>query len=329
MKVIILMAGLGTRLRPHTYSRPKALINVAGKPMIGHIMDALQALDIEEYICVVGYLGDQIERYIRKTYKVNARFVVQEQLLGQAHAIHLCKDYLEGPSIVLFSDTIFEANLRVLANETADAVAFVKEVEDPRRFGVIALNNQGFIAGFVEKPESMDNRLALIGLYYIRDSQAMIQAIEALMADEERMLKGEFYIADAFNIMVKEGARFRTEQVGAWLDCGKPETVLSTTQYLLAHGHDNSADFTHDTVVVIPPVHIDPTATIEHAVIGPNAVISAGCEIRNSIIRDSIVDEGAVVESVLIEESLVGQRARVSGRFRRLDVGDTSSVDCG
>jgi glucose-1-phosphate thymidylyltransferase len=326
MKVILLMAGLGTRLRPHTYSRPKALINVAGKPMIGHIMDALQTLAVEEYICVVGHLGDQIERYIREAYHVNARFVVQEQLLGQAHAIHLCKDYLDGPAVVLFSDTIFEADLSVLANESADAVAFVKEVEDPRRFGVVALNDGGFITDFVEKPESMDNRLALIGLYYVRDSLRMIRAIETLLADEERMLKGEFYIADAFDIMVKEGARFRTEEVGAWLDCGKPETVLSTTQYLLAHGHDNSADFESDTVAVIPPAYIDPTATIEHAVIGPNAVIAAGCEIRNSIIRDSIVDEGAVVENALLEESLVGQEAHVRGGFHRLDVGDASSV---
>jgi glucose-1-phosphate thymidylyltransferase len=328
MKVVILMAGFGTRLRPHTYSRPKALINVAGKPMIAHIMDALQGLEIDEYICVVGYLGDQIEDYFRQTYDVKAQFVVQEELLGQAHAIHLCKDYLEGPAIVLFSDTIFEADLSVLSDEKADAVAFVKEVEDPRRFGVVVLDSDGYITEFVEKPDSMANRLALIGLYYVRDSGHMIRAIEDLM-EQGRMTKGEFYIADAFDMMVKEGAKFRTEQVGVWLDCGKPETVLSTTRYLLANGHDNSADFKSDTAAVIPPVHIDPTAIIEHAVVGPNAVISAGCEIRNSIIRDSIVDEGAVVENALIEGSLVGQRARVSGQFRRLDVGDTSSVVLG
>lgn len=294
--------------------------------MIAHIMDALKGPDIEEYICVVGYLGDQIEKYFDETYDVKTQFVVQEQLLGQAHAIHLCKDYLEGPAIVLFSDTIFEANLGVLNNETADAVAYVKEVEDPRRFGVVALDDEDFITDFVEKPESIENRLALIGLYYVRDSRHMIRAIETLMA-ENRKTKGEFFIADAFDIMVKEGARFRTESVGAWLDCGKPETVLSTTRYLLAKGHDNSADFESDTVVVIPPVHIHPSAAIAHAVIGPNAVIAAGCEVRNSVVRDSIVDECAVVENALIEESLIGQCARVSGRFRRLDVGDTSSVD--
>lgn len=325
MKVIIPMAGYGKRLRPHTFSRPKPLINVAGEPMLKHVLDSLDGVQIDEYIFVVGYLGDQIEEYVRANYPVKAVFIEQKELIGQAHAIYLTREHLGGPAIVLFADTLFEADLGIINTTDADAIAFVKEVADPRRFGVVEVNPGGRITRFIEKPASMDNKNAVIGLYYIRDSAWMLKAIEKQLASEH-LTQGEYFIADAFQIMIEGGAVFRTQTVGAWLDCGKPETVLDTNRYLLDHGHDNSAQIAQPGVTVIPPVHIHQTAQILHSVIGPYTTVAAGCTIENSIIRDSIIDSGAKVTNSLLDQSLIGRDASVVGRYRILNVGDESSV---
>jgi glucose-1-phosphate thymidylyltransferase len=326
MKAIIPMAGLGTRMRPHTFSRPKPLINVAGRPMLDYLVDALQGLDIDEYIFIVGYLGDQIEQYVRSTYTFKSTFVVQEELIGQAHAIYLAREHLDGPVMVLFADTLFEADTSVIQTTDADAIAFVKEVEDPRRFGVVELDERGRITRFTEKPESMDNRNVVIGLYYVRDSQAMLRAIEKQMA-RKQMTKGEFYLADAFQVMIDDGALFRTQPVDVWLDCGKPETVLETNRYLLEHGRDNSAQIGLPGVTVIPPVYIHPTARLDHVIIGPHATVAAGCQISYSIIKDSIIEDRASVTRIILDRSLVGQDAQLKGRYFTLNIGDTSSVD--
>src|SRR5579871_2789205 len=182
MKVIIPLAGFGTRLRPHTYTKPKPLINVAGKPVLGHLLDKIAGLDIEEYIFVVGYLGEQVEEYVNTNYTLNARFVEQKELLGQAHAIWLAREYLDdGPVFILFVDTLFEADLSNLERPDADAVIFVKEVEDPRSFGVVTLDKDNYITSFVEKPRTMDNRLAVVGLYYFKNGNKLINAIKELM----------------------------------------------------------------------------------------------------------------------------------------------------
>jgi glucose-1-phosphate thymidylyltransferase len=326
MKVVIPMAGLGTRMRPHTYSRPKPLVNVAGQPMLKHLIDSLAPLGADEYIFIVGHLGDQIEAFITQHYSFAAHFVVQEELIGQAHAIYLAREHLEGPAVILFSDTLFEADLTTIGTNTGDGLIFVKEVEDPRRFGVVVTNPEGGITRFIEKPDSMENRNAVIGLYYVADSQALIRAIETQMA-RRQMTKGEFFLADALQVMIEDGADFRTQGVDVWLDCGKPETVLETNRYLLAHGYDNSASASRSGVTIIPPVYIHPQAVVENAVIGPYAAIAAGCQVRSSIIRDSIVDEGASISQIVLSDSLIGQGARVAGRHFTLNVGDMSIVD--
>lgn len=326
MKIIIPMAGYGKRMRPLTYSRPKPLVNVAGEPMLKHLLDAVAELEADEYIFIVGYLGDQIEAYVNENYDITAHFVVQEELIGQAHAIYLAKELIDGPVIVLFSDTLFEADLSIIKTTAADALAFVQEVEDPRRFGVVELNDDGQVVGFVEKPESMDNRNAVIGLYYLREGKDMIRAIETQMA-RNQMTKGEFYIADAFQIMVEEGAVFRTGQVDAWMDCGKPETVLETSAYLLKHHLDNSADVQREGVAIIPPVYIHPDADVKHAVIGPNVAISEGCYVRSSVIKNSILDKDAEVVNMILDDTLLGINARVVGRMQQFNLGDTATID--
>jgi glucose-1-phosphate thymidylyltransferase len=327
MQIIIPLAGFGTRLRPHTYTKPKPLINVAGKAVLGHILDKFAGLDVEEFIIVHGHLGEQIQEYMERQYpQYRAWYVEQKELIGQADAILRCRPFVRGPVLIVFVDTLFEANLSGLARETADAVAFVKEVDDPRRFGVAILETHGYVTHFVEKPESLDNKLVVIGMYYIKDSNSLMRACQELM-DRDIQTQGEYFLADALNLMIESGKKFCTQTVDIWEDCGKPETVLHTNRHLLEHGHDNSAEHTGNGYLVIPPVNIAPTAVIESSVIGPYATISDGCCITGSIIRDSIIDEDAHIENATLEQSLIGKGALVKSSYRKLNVGDSSSVD--
>jgi glucose-1-phosphate thymidylyltransferase len=325
MKVVIPMAGYGTRLRPHTYSRPKPLINVAGQPMLKYLLDSLQELNIDQYIFIVGYLGDQLKEFITDEYDFDSVFLRQEDLTGQSPAIYLARNYIQGPTIILFADTLFETDLSIIKSDV-DGVIFTKEVPDPKRFGVVKTNSEGHIVSFIEKPDSMENRNAVIGLYYVRDGEDLLRAIEQQVATET-LTKGEFYIADAFQIMINQGAKFRTQDVSIWLDTGKPETVLETNQYLLEHGRDNSKQVNYPGVSIIPPVNIHPDANVRNSIIGPYTTIAAYCEVSDSIIRDSIVDAGAQVLNSILDKSLIGQNASVAGRYRTLNVGDQSSID--
>jgi glucose-1-phosphate thymidylyltransferase len=327
MKVIIPLAGFGTRLRPQTYTKPKPLINVAGKAVLGHILDQFAGVSVDEFIIVHGYLGEQIQSYMATHYpQYRARFVEQKELLGQADAILRCGPFVSGPVLIVFVDTLFDTDLSGLAHDTADAVAFVKEVDDPRRFGVAILGPDSHVAQFVEKPDSTDNKLVVIGMYYIKNSIALMRACQELM-DRNMQTKGEYFLADALNLMIEGGAKFRTQPVDVWEDCGKPETVLHTNRYLLEHGHDNSAEHTGNGYLVIPPVNIAPTAIVKSSIIGPYATISDGCHITGSIIRDSIIDEDAHIENATLEQSLIGKGALVKSKYRKLNVGDSSSVD--
>ncbi len=327
MKVVIPLAGFGTRLRPHTYTKPKPLINVAGKPVLGHILDKLLSLEVEEIIFIVGYLGEQIKNYVETNYRFNARYVEQKEMLGQAHAIFLAHEFLQGPALIIFVDTIFETDLSHLAEVDADGVIYVKEVEDPRRFGVAVVEG-GCITRLIEKPKSLEHNLAVIGLYYIKDMRWLLEAIEQLM-ERGITTDGEYYLADALQLMIDEGARLIAQPVDVWKDCGKPETVLETNRYLLTHGHGNSEQIKAEDSLIIPPVHIDPTARIVHSIVGPYVTIAPHCEVRNSVIRDSIIDEGAHISDTMLERSLIGKEALVRGRYQRLNVGDSSSVDLG
>lgn len=328
MQVIIPLAGRGTRLQPHTFSKPKPLVACAGKPVLGHILDKLVAIqdEIEDIVFIVGHLGEQIEQYVKPNYDFIAHYVVQEELAGQAHAINLTRDYIHGPVLIIFVDTVFEADLRDLPKVHADGVIHVREVEDPRRFGVVVVGQDGYIERFVEKPSTPVSNLAVVGVYYIRDYQGLFSAIDELI-ERNIQTKGEYFLADALQIMVERGTCFKAASIPVWEDCGTPEALLQTNRYLLQHGEatDNAADF--PAAVIIPPVFIHPTARVEGSVIGPNATISAHVEVRNSIVRDSIVDEESVIEDTMLDQSLVGQRAYVRGQFHKVNVGDAASVD--
>ena len=329
MKVVIPLAGYGTRLRPHTYTKPKPLINVAGKPVLGHLLDKLSVLDVSEYIFVVGYLGDQIAEYISEHQDVPAQFVEQKEMLGQSHAIYLAKEYIDTdePVFVVFGDHIFETAFDLIQNPQSDAVIYVKEVEDPRKYGVVMMNDEGHIINFVEKAENPPSNLAIIGLYYINSGKKLVAALDRQINVDDKKTKNEYYIADALQYLVDDGLTFLPETVPSWLDCGNPEAVLAANQFLLSTGGlDNSSETTPTDSIIIPPVRIDPSATIKHSVIGPNVTISAECHISRSIMRNTIVGEGASITNAHLEGSLVGQFASVEGTYNAVNVGDSSSI---
>ena len=330
MKVVIPMAGLGTRLRPHTWSKPKQLVSVAGKVVLDHVIDTFSTLPQStkiELVCIVGYLGDQIEVYFRDHYpEIKADFIVQENPRGQSHAIWLAKDYLKGPMLMVFADTLIETDLKFLENEVAEAVAWVKKVPDPRRFGVAEIKPDGCVKRLVEKPQDLSNNLALVGFYYFSDSEALLDAIDEQM-QRNLQLKGEFYLVDAINILLEKGLEMSTCPVDVWLDAGTPETLLETNRYLLSHGLDNSLHASERQGLVLkPPVFIHPTAKIQDSIIGPYVSLGAGCVVENSIIHDSILEDEAHATGVILENSLVGRRASLIRRAGVINAGDNTVV---
>ncbi|MBI2845780.1 MAG: NTP transferase domain-containing protein [Chloroflexi bacterium] len=325
MKIVILLAGLGTRLRPHTLTKPKPLVNVAGKPILGHILDQLQGIPSEEYIFVVGYLGEQIEEYVKSHYQIPARFVFQEEPKGQAHAINLAGEHLTGPFLSIFGDTIFEADLTPIQNFAEDGLIFVKEIDDPRRYG-IAIIREGWVKGFVEKPEKPESNLALVGLYYIRNTPLFLECVQEVIR-RDMQFQGEYYLAHALQLMADKGARLKATTTAVWEDCGSLETLLATQRYLLDKNGGQSGET--ENSVIISPVYIAPTARIFNSVVGPYVSVAEGSSISDSMIRDSIINEGAAIEGAMLEKSIIGANAQVRGNFRHLDVGDSSKVDLG
>ncbi|MCX2726512.1 sugar phosphate nucleotidyltransferase [Thermomicrobium sp. 4228-Ro] len=322
MHVVIPVAGLGTRLRPHTWSKPKPLVTVAGKPILGHVLDRLLSLPLERVVFVTGYLGEQIEDYVRSHYRFEALFVEQPEPLGQSHALLQAKGLIDGPTLVVFPDLIFDADLESLVTCTWDGVVFVKEVDDPRRFGVVIVED-GRIVRLVEKPQTLVSHLAVVGVYYFRDFADLIDAIEQQIA-EDRRRGNEYYLAEAIQILIDRGRTIVAQPVSVWEDCGTVEALLQTNRFLLERQSQEHPTFPNS--VVIPPVVIDPSATIERAVVGPYVSIGASAVVSRAIVTDSIIDEGATIDGVMLHRSIVGRRARVAGDFLRVNVGDSSEI---
>jgi glucose-1-phosphate thymidylyltransferase len=291
------------------------------------VLDTFSQLDnVEEIIFIVGHLGEQIEEYVAREYPgLRAHYYEQEELNGQSTAIYLAREHLEGPMLMVFVDTIIATDFSVLKHEPADAVAWVKAVPDPRRFGVAEVGPDGRVTRLIEKPSDMRNNLVVVGCYYFKQGERLMAAIERQIQDDIRT-QGEYFLADAVNLMLQEGLNMRVQAVEVWQDCGKTETVLETNRYLLDNGHDNSAQVRAEGFVVVPPVNIHPTAMVKASILGPHATVAAHCRIENSIIRDSIVDEESVVQGALLAGSLIGRSAKVLGRFRAFNVGEASEV---
>lgn len=331
MKVIIPLAGFGTRMRPHTWSRPKALLYVAGNTVLGHILEQIKLITTDEVILIVGYKGDEIRKWVSQTYpELNVRFVVQEEPLGQAHALWLCRDFLdESPVFMTFGDGIIDADYEALAEATADGVALVQAVDDPRTFGVAVLDEQEFVAQVVEKPETDEHKLALVGAYWFKNGRFLQQALDQVMA-ENVQTKGEYYLADALGIMLANGFKMRTMPVHFWLDSGTPENILYTNKRLLGlgYGSDDVIDRSYgEDFTVTPPVFVHETAVVDHCVIGPYVSIGPGVTLTRCIVRNSIIDANSTISDANLNNSLIGEQVDIKGTSHTMFVGDSGKLE--
>lgn len=325
------MAGLGTRLRPHTWNKPKPLISLAGRTVLDFFLDTFKSIPLTrqvEYVFIIGQMGDQIKDYISLHYpQTPAHYVVQAEMRGQSDAVFLAREHLKGPAIIAFADTLVDTDFTSLTSEAADAVVWVKPVDDPRRFGVAEVNSSGFVKRLIEKPEDVKNNLAIVGLYYFKDSLKLRDAIEEQIK-RDISLRGEYYLADAVNILLEGEIKMRAQPIEVWLDAGTPDMMLSTNRYLLEHGHDNAADNPKRSgVSLLPPVFIHPDADIISSVIGPNVTIGSGCRIDSCVLRNTIIEDGTEVKSVVIEDSIIGCNVRVTGSPSHLNLGDQTHLE--
>ncbi len=323
MRALIPVAGVGTRLRPHTYSLPKVLLNVGGKPIVGHIVDKLYDLGIKEISVVVGFMGEMVEGYLKKNYKADFKFFYQEERLGLGHAAHvaLSGDNSDEPLLIILGDTVFDVDLTPLLKSEFSSIG-VKRVDDPRRFGV-AETADGKITKLIEKPDSPTSNLALVGLYFIKSPRKLFDALTEVI-DRNIKTKGEYQLTDALQIMLDRGEQITFFEINGWYDCGKPETLLETNRHLLKKTKHFKK---RDDVVIIPPVFIADSAKISNSIIGPNATIDSDVTVNDSLIRDSIIGSGASIQNSLLEASIVGQNAQLKGSFKRVNAGDSTEID--
>jgi len=335
LKIFIPMAGWGTRMRPHTWSKPKPLVSVAGKTSLEHLLDMFNSVpdpDNVEFVFIVGpYLGElQVPPFVRENYPgMKAHFVVQNEMKGQSHALWLAREFMHGPMIVCFSDTLLETDFSFLANEEADVVAWVMPMPDPRRFGVAELNEEGWVLRFIEKPESMENNLVVVGCYYFKSAEKLCAAIEDQM-EKQLTFKGEYFLTHTISLMIEQGAKVRTQESDSWLDTGTIDATLDTNKILLESKSNKTQNESVDGVEIIAPSFVHPSAEIKNSVIGPYSSIGANCKIENSWIEQSIVEADCEIQDAALSRSLVGIRARIRGKGAgqpiQLNVGDNSDI---
>lgn len=328
MKIILPVAGKGTRLRPHTHTKAKSLVQVAGKTVLQHIVERLLELEPQEYIFITDENGSQIQAFMQEKFPgLKCSYVVQQERLGPAHAVALAAPHIESGDdvLVVFNDTIFVADLTRIPELCADCdgLIYSKEVEDYQRFGVNVLDGE-YIVDMVEKPDTPVSKLAQVGLYYLKDAMQFMNYLEKSIAEGDKV-KGEFYLPAVFMRMIGEGRNFRAPEIDAWLDCGKPETLLETNRYLLRGRHHNHGKI-HNSVL-IEPVHLAPGVEVNNSILGPNVSVAANSRIENSIVRESIINTDSEVRDMLLEQTLLGDSVRLIGAPRRMSIGDHSQIE--
>jgi glucose-1-phosphate thymidylyltransferase len=324
MKVIVPLAGKGTRLLPLTKRVPKPLVKVAGRPVMDYVMDSVRALDPEELIVITGHLKDVVEKYIVEHYDVPARFVEQKALNGTAGAIDLARPYVDGPVLIIFVDTLFDADLSLIKATAADGIIWAMEVEDYQRFGVIVTDGGaggGHMTRIVEKPSTPVSRLANIGLQYVKDWKVLFDGIAHVLAQPPGK-GGEYYLTDAFQYMVDRGRKIAVAEVTGWYDCGKVDTLLETNRHLLEHGRARRPRTTPPGVVIKEPVYVEDGVTLRDATIGPNVAIGSGSTVEGSTVVNSIVGDRVRVSGATVADSVIGDEQVIEGGTVRSSVLD-------
>jgi glucose-1-phosphate thymidylyltransferase len=330
MKVIIPVAGLGSKLRPHTHTQPKALVPVAGKPILSHIVDTLIEAGLKDFIFIVGYLGDKIEEYIKASYpSIHKTFIKQEPREGTGHAVQLARDLIGDNEelIIALGDTIFDVQLKdVIAMK--ESCLGVKKVSDPRNFGVAELDEKGFIKSVIEKPPIPKSNLALVGLYKIRESKLLMTSIDHIMTKNLRT-QGEFHLTDAIMHMISLGAQFKSFPVENWYDCGNKESLLETNAVLLKKHNGKNTSYNFENTIIIHPVSIAENCQISNSIIGPNVSIGDNTTINYSIIKDAIIGSYSEIKNSVMHHSVIGSDASLRGLSQSLNLGDSTEIDFG
>jgi glucose-1-phosphate thymidylyltransferase len=333
VKAIIPVAGAGTKLRPLTYTQPKALIPMAGKTILSVIVDQLLEAGVTEFVFVIGYLGEKIQRYIAKTYpNLNYTLVNQPDRRGLGHAIWLTKDAVQDEEVlIVLGDTICDYNIKEILASSISQIG-VRKVDDPRSFGVAELGDNDKVLKLVEKPLIPKSNMAMVGVYFIKETNTMYNVLEEHMTNGEHE-EGEYYFTNALEEMVQQGVNFNAFRVNNWFDCGKKETLLSTNAILLKQMADENGNplppHAMDTCVIIPPVSIAEGCKLSNSIIGPNVTIGEETTIQSSIVKDSIIGSYAELEEVVLHSSIIGSDAFIRGLSQSLNIGDNTEIDLG
>lgn len=334
MKVIVPMAGRGSRLRPHTLTVPKPLVPVGGKPIVHRLVEDIAAVcaeKIEEIAFVIGDFGAEVEReLIAVAEQLGAKGSIhyQHEPLGTAHAVLCAKEKLEGPVVVAFADTLFKANFTI--NPSDEGILWVKQIDDPSAFGVIKMNEKGEIIDFVEKPKEFVSDLAMIGIYYFKDGLRLRQELEYLI--ENNVVKGgEYQLPDALRRLTEAGYTFKPGEVIEWLDCGNKEVTVHTNQRVLEYDFERQKMMVSESAqlidtVIIPPCYIGDNVIIEQSVVGPHVSLGSGTVVRGSVVRNSIIQQQSTLLNAVIQDAMIGSHANYTGRAKDVSLGDYSSV---
>lgn len=330
MKAIIPVAGAGTKLRPHTYTQPKALIPLAGKTILSINVDQLHEAGINEFVFIVGYLGEKIQDYIKAKYpQLTCHFIYQNERKGTAHAVNLTQQIIDGDEVfIVLGDTICEYNIKEMLDSEWSMLG-VKKVDDPRDFGVAEINQQGFITQVVEKPSIPKSNMALVGLYKVKDSPLLFQCLANIINNNIKS-HDEFNLTDALECMIRGGSIFKSYKVENWFDCGRKESLLESNSILLQKfGGTIAESNTFENTIFIPPVSIAEGCDIKNSIIGPHVAVGENTVVHSSIIKTSIIGSFSKLQDVVLDDSLIGNDTEIIGETRSLNIGDNTEIDLG
>jgi glucose-1-phosphate thymidylyltransferase len=328
LKAIIPVAGIGTRLRPHTHTQPKALVPVAGKPILSHIVDNLINAGIKDFIFIVGYLGDKVEDYLKTNYPgINKKFILQEPREGTGQAVWLAREHINDNDdlLIALGDTVFDIDLRTVINGPNSALG-VKKVDDPRSFGVVEESKDGYLKSAIEKPAIPKSNLVLVGIYRIKEAKQLIQALDENIKENIKT-HGEFHLTDGIQKLLQQGVKMKTFPVESWYDCGTKESLLETNAALLKKHVNGVEKYNFEKTIIIPPVSIADNCKISHSIIGPNVSIGENSIVNHSILKDAIIGSYSEIQNAVLHHSVIGSDASLRGLSQSLNLGDSTEID--